>query len=76
MGWYKRGIINDCSIASSSGNNQSTGNNPDAQVDNGEINFNLCLIAPTNRDIIQRNHVLHDSLDLLKYDLSDMNMGA
>jgi hypothetical protein len=74
-GWYKRGIINDRSIVSNTGNNQTAPNNPDTQVDNGEINFHPCLIAPTNREIMQKNSVLYESLDLLKYDLSGMNLG-
>eukprot|EP00957_Ditylum_brightwellii_P205276 15343142-Ditylum_brightwellii.AAC.1 len=57
------------------GNAQSTGDNPDVQIGNGEINVHPCLIIPTNRELLHSTTVLYQLLDLLKYDLSTMNMG-
>eukprot|EP00957_Ditylum_brightwellii_P042094 3187968-Ditylum_brightwellii.AAC.1 len=78
MGWYACGLINDYSIVGSTtgaGNAHNTGNNPDAQVDNGDIKFCPCLVVPINRELLHSTTVLYQLPGLLKYDLYNMNMG-
>ena len=60
VGWYKWGIINDKSLVSQSNsgsicnnnNNNNNNNNESHEVDNGEANFHVTQIFPTNKALM------------------------
>ena len=76
IGWYKRGVINDRSLVSQ--NNMSTGNmssnnNESHEVDNGEANFHVTQIFPTNKDFMDPTTLLGETLASLKFDVRKLH---
>ena len=72
IGWYKRGVINDrslCQNNTSAGNNNSSSNNESIEVDNGQANFHITQIFPTNRDFTDPTTLLGETLASLKFDV-------
>lgn len=70
IGWYKRGLINDRLLVSR--NNNQRQQNEDVQVDNGEINYHICQILPTDADFFNPNTVNGRWLDSKKFDVSKL----
>ena len=57
VGWYKRGVINDRSMISTSANATASNNNSytpidDIQVDSGDISYHIVHISTTNKDFL------------------------
>ena len=50
LGWYKRGTINDQVILGGSSNNSKIQGNDqgDNKIENGPVNYHLCVVYPTN----------------------------
>ena len=71
VGWYKRGVINDRALVGSSGNTagnfSNNSNNEDVRVDNGEINYHVVEVLPSNRSIITPVTVLNNTLNEMKF---------
>ena len=69
VGWYKCGVIYDRTLVS---NNSSTsgstnnGNNGGVRVDNGEINYHVIEILPSNREIMTDGPTLNRRLNQMK----------
>ena len=82
VGWYKRGVINDCSILAvvdngNNGNvNRNTSSNVDMQVDNGKLNFHPCSIQPTNSAFLDGSTYLGRTLREMKFDVSSLHSMA
>eukprot|EP00957_Ditylum_brightwellii_P116247 8867496-Ditylum_brightwellii.AAC.1 len=69
VGWYKCGVINKCTLIgnnnNTSGNNNN--NNEDISVDNGEINYHVVEVLPTNCHFVTLGTSLYQRLSGLKY---------
>eukprot|EP00957_Ditylum_brightwellii_P210762 15365360-Ditylum_brightwellii.AAC.1 len=69
VGWYKHGMINNCTLIgnsnSTSGHNNNS--NEDIHVDNGEINYHVVEVLPTNRNFLTSETSLYQRLSGLKY---------
>ena len=72
IGWYKRGVISDRSMLSESNTNNTASyannNIVTNQVDNGDLNFHITQIFPTDQTVL-RSQYLQD----LKYDISQLH---
>uniref|UniRef100_A0A7S1B427 Uncharacterized protein n=1 Tax=Corethron hystrix TaxID=216773 RepID=A0A7S1B427_9STRA len=78
IGWYKRGAIRDRSLVGESrgnaGNNRNTvTNSRDEIVGAGQLNFHIVELLPTDCLFFYRNTSQWRSLNLLKYDKSQLN---
>eukprot|EP00957_Ditylum_brightwellii_P198073 15090786-Ditylum_brightwellii.AAC.1 len=69
VGWYKYGVINNHNLISNnnntSGNNNN--NNEDVHVGNGESNYHVIEVLPTNRTCVTSGIALYQRLSELKY---------
>ena len=72
IGWYKRGVISDRSMLAESNTNNTASyvnnNIVTNQVDNGDLNFHITQIFPTDQTVL-RSQYLQD----LKYDISQLH---
>lgn len=73
VGWYKRGVINDKSLVAARGNGSNANNDSGIQVDNGDVNFHITTIMPTDRNLLDigtaKGRILRD----MKYDVSQLH---
>ena len=66
VGWYKRGEVKDQSLNESTGNN----NSDDNTIGAGTVKYHVVQLCPTNRDILDKRHLLGQQLEAKKYDVS------
>lgn len=79
VGWYKRGIINDRALVGNNGNNNNSNmnnsNNEEVQVDNGEVNYHIIQMQPTDHELLNPHTALGSELQELKFDVSNFHQG-
>lgn len=77
IGWYKRGAIRDRSLVGESGgdtgNNRMNANGRDEIVGAGQLNFHIVELLPTDRRFLDKTTSQWRALNLLKYDVSQLN---
>jgi len=75
VGWYRRGVINDRTLVANNATNGNfnSNNNEDVQVDNGEINYHVISLRPTNRAILNPVSLLGAALKGIKFDVSTIH---
>ena len=72
IGWYKRGVINDKSLLSST-TNHTMNNNENTEVGSGKVNFHVTQLLPSDKNLLDTNHEKGIELNDLKYDISLIN---
>ena len=75
VGWYRRGVINDRTLVANNATNGNFNNNnsEDVQVDNGEINYHVISLRPTNQALLNPVSLIGAALKGLKFDVSTIH---
>ena len=76
IGWYKFGLINDRSFVSNNGNISSRNRNysKNIQVNNGEINFHVIEILPTDSTVLDPTSDLGMQLNAIKFYINILHL--
>ena len=81
-GWYKRGVINDRTMLDGTTNRNTNtaanrgSTNENLQVDNGDVNYHITKIIPTNPDFADLTSALGQELLGKKFDVSSLYINS